>query len=141
MTDRSDFPFFPETQLFDRFYHFGYHFLFGYVTRLTIRYEAVYTPDYSSTFPGRILQIYGLSVENRNFSTFSTGLSTRVFHRDFHRVYTVSVNIIFETSGRQVPIFYTFSVLTGAYFFCRIWGIDNVFPWTCVFTGKYFEKN
>jgi hypothetical protein len=59
-----------------------------------MRYGTVYAENYSPRLDGRNLEILGLSVENPNFSTFSTGFSTRVFHRVMAGVYTGSVDII-----------------------------------------------
>ena len=131
---------FPEIQLFPGVYNVGYHFTAGYVTWLHSCYDTVYTEIYTQAFPDRNLDFLGLSVENLNFSTFSTGLSTMVFHRPVMGVYTTSVYIILFRQKMTNQIFLPFSVLTSPIFRRKNFGIDK-FMGGLVFFTEGHQKN
>jgi len=57
------------------------------------------------------LQNPGIPVENHNFSTFSTGFSTRVFHRSPRLWICISVNISVFDDFLLFPIFPSVKIL------------------------------
>ena len=76
---------------------FGYRLFPGDVTRLPFHYDGVYTKVYAGFVQRCFGKRAGFLVENLNFSTFSTGFSTKVFHSPYSVEYAVSVYInVFE---------------------------------------------
>ena len=86
-----------KSQLFPHLFGIGCAFCYGDVTRFLSHYGPRYAERYTKLFSVVNSQKWVLLVENRNFSTFSTGFSTGVFHSLIPYVYTQCVNIIIAT--------------------------------------------
>ncbi len=67
-----------------------------------------------------------MSVENRDFSTFSTGFSTRPFHSPHAPEYAHSVYIIIFRLPNSFPTFWSFAIFTTAENFPKNSGLDRL---------------